>query len=77
MGPPGSSVHGILQTRTLEWVAYPFSRRIFPTQELNQSLLYYRWILHQLSYQGSSFDPLIGFKLMKSVMVWIIKSLCC
>ena len=33
--------------------------------ELNQSLLYYRWILHQLSYQGSSFDPLIGFKLMK------------
>ena len=24
--PPGSSVHGILQTRTLEWVATPFSR---------------------------------------------------
>ena len=23
---PGSSVHGILQTRILEWVAVPFSR---------------------------------------------------
>ena len=23
--PPGSSVHGILQARILEWVAYPFS----------------------------------------------------
>ena len=25
-GPPGSSVHGILQARILEWVAMPFSR---------------------------------------------------
>ena len=24
--PPGSSVHGILQARRLEWVAMPFSR---------------------------------------------------
>ena len=24
--PPGSSVHGILQARILEWVAIPFSR---------------------------------------------------
>ena len=24
--PPGSSVHGILQERILEWVAMPFSR---------------------------------------------------
>ena len=31
-GPPGSSVHGILQARILEWVAILFSRRIFPTQ---------------------------------------------
>ena len=23
--PPGSSVHGILQARILEWVAFPFS----------------------------------------------------
>ena len=25
--PPGSSAHGILQARILEWVAIPFSRR--------------------------------------------------
>ena len=24
--PPGSFVHGFLQARTLEWVAFPFSR---------------------------------------------------
>ena len=25
-GPPGSSFHGILQARILEWVAFSFSR---------------------------------------------------
>ena len=30
--PPGSSVHGILQARILEWVAMPFARGTFPTQ---------------------------------------------
>ena len=40
--PPGSSVHGILQARILEWVAMPCSKGswrylqgIFLTQELN------------------------------------------
>ena len=33
--PPGSSVHGILQVRVLEWVAVPSSRASFPTQGLN------------------------------------------
>ena len=26
LSPPGSSVHGILQARILEWIAIPFSR---------------------------------------------------
>ena len=30
-----------------------FLQRFFPTQESNQSLLHYRQILYQLSYQGS------------------------
>ena len=30
-------------------------QQIFPTQELNPGLLHCRWILHQLSYQGSPF----------------------
>ena len=49
--PPGSPVHGILQARILEWVAFPFSSR--SSQPKNQT----RWILYQLSYQGS---PEIG-----------------
>ena len=85
------TVHGILQARILEWVAYHFSRgssqprdrtqvscivgslpaepqgkpkntgvgslsllhQIFLTQDLNQDLLDCRWILYQLSYEGS------------------------
>ena len=31
--PPGSSVHGILQARTLQWAAISFSRGVFPTTE--------------------------------------------
>ena len=89
---PGSSVHGILQARILQWIAMPSSRGssqprdqiqvspiaggfftvwatreaqntgeggpsllqgIFLTQESNWDLLNCRWILYQLSYQGS------------------------
>ena len=35
-----------------------FLQGIFPTQESNQCLLYCRWILYQLSYQGSLCDPM-------------------
>ena len=31
--PPGSSVHGILQARVLEWVAMPFSRGSFQPRD--------------------------------------------
>ena len=51
--PPGSSVHGILQARILEWVVIPFSRVIFPTQGLNLGLLHGRQILYCLGYQRS------------------------
>ena len=54
--PPGSSVHGILPARILEWVAIFYSRGFFLTQGSNphiSCLLYYRQILYQLSYQGS------------------------
>ena len=42
---PGSSVHGILQARILEWV--------FPTQGLKPGVLHRRRILYHLSHQGS------------------------
>ena len=38
--PPGSSVHGILQARILEWAAISSSRGIFPTRGSNLCLLY-------------------------------------
>ena len=47
------TVHGILQVRRLEWVAFPFSRGIFPTQGSNPGLSYCRWIVYQLSHKGS------------------------
>ena len=34
--PSGSSVHGILQARILEWVAIPFSRGSFPPRDWTQ-----------------------------------------
>ena len=46
---PGSSVHGILQARILEWVDISLLQRIFPNQELNPGLLHCRHILYQLN----------------------------
>ena len=51
--PMDYTVHGILQSRVLEWVAVPFSRGTFPTQGSNPGLLHCRWILYQLNHQGS------------------------
>ena len=41
--PPGSSVHGIFQARTVEWVAISYTRRSSWTRESNPSLLLW-WI---------------------------------
>ena len=38
--PPGSSVHGILQARILEWVAIPFSRGSSPPRDRTQCLMF-------------------------------------
>jgi len=50
---PGSSVHGSIQARILEWVAYSLLQGIFPTQELNPGIPHCRWILYNMSHQGS------------------------
>ena len=47
--PPGSSVHGVLQARMLEWASLPSFQGIFPTQGSNPCLLPFlhcRQILH-------------------------------
>ena len=57
--PLGSSVHGILQTRILEWIAIPFSRT--SSWRLNQGLLHCRQILNHLSNQRSPKNRLDTF----------------
>ena len=52
--PVDYTIHGILQARILEWIAFPFSRGSSPTQGSNPGLPHYRQIHYQLSYQG---DP--------------------
>ena len=48
--PPGSSIHLILQTRSLDWVAMPLSNGIFPTQGLNLQFLHWQQILYHWAF---------------------------
>ena len=55
-GPPGSSVHGILQARILEWTAMPSSRG--SSQPRDQAHISFvscigRWVLYHYSYLES------------------------
>ena len=54
--PPASSVRGILQARTLEWVAISFPL----------GLLHNRQIFYHLSPQGILQDTLMGFTLLEA-----------
>ena len=47
------TVHGVLQARILEWVAFSLLQGIFPTQGSNPGLLHCTWILYQLSHKVS------------------------
>ena len=48
--PPGSSVHGILQARILEWVAMPSSRGSSQPRDQNPGLVHCREILFLFSF---------------------------
>ena len=63
--PMNHRVHEILQTRILEWVAFPFSRGIFLTQGLNPGLSHCRWLLYQLSHKRSPPIAKLRLKLKK------------
>ena len=54
----GSSVHGTLQARILEWGRHSLRQGLFLTQGLNLCLLHCRQILYHLSNQGSDFPGL-------------------
>ena len=77
-GPPGSSVHGILQARILEWAAVPFSRGIFLTQGSNLGLLHCWQILNHLSHQESpSISTLLPFLERHSSFFWRTLNISC
>ena len=49
----GSSVHGDSPSKNTGVSYHDLLQGIFPSQELNQSLLHFRWILYYLNFQGS------------------------
>ena len=59
---PDSSVHGILQARILEWVAYLFCRG-FSQSRNSWGLMHCRQILYQLSHEGIVTQLLFKLKL--------------
>ena len=61
---PGSSVHGILQARILQWVAISSSQEIFSTQGRNLHLLHWQVNYLPLSHLGS---PSPSFSSVSSV----------
>ena len=52
--PMDYRVHGILQARILVWVVHSLLQGIYPIQRSNPHILHCRWILYQLSHEGSS-----------------------
>ena len=56
--PVDCIVHGILQAKILEWVAFPFSRGSSQPRDQTQVSFYYRQIIYQLSHQGSPYSAI-------------------
>ena len=65
---PGSSVHGILQARILEWVAIPFSRR--SSQPRDQTQISY--LLNWLAGSSPLAPPGKPIITPKSVLIWTL-----
>ena len=72
--PPGSSVHGILQARTLGMGCHSLLQGIFPTQRSNPGLSRCTRILYCLSQQGSP-NLNIGYKANSLFMFAILHDL--
>ena len=58
--PPGSPVPGILQARTVEWVAISFSRGSSQPRRLNLGLQHGRHMLYHLSQQRSPLSHVLS-----------------
>ena len=78
--PSGSSVHGILQARILEWVAMPSSRG--SSQHRGQTHISYvswtgRQVLYHWCHLGTAYNMLNCIKCMtKRLMKWRVQAQC-
>ena len=72
---PGSSIHGTLQVRILEWVVMLFSRGIFLTQESNPGLLHCIWILLPSELPGK--PPVVKLFIINSVFLPVVLTASC
>ena len=61
---PGSSVHGVLQSKNTGAGCHALLQGIFPTQASNPGLSHCRWCLYHLSNQGSPWSWLTTFKII-------------
>ena len=64
--PIDYTVHGILPGQNTVVGSFSLLQGIFPTQRLNLGLPHCRWILYQLSHQGSPQWPMIPNKIKNS-----------
>ena len=64
--PPGSSVHGILEARILQWVAIPFSRGSSQPREHSNSCPLSRWCHPTISSSVIPFSSLQSFPASES-----------
>ena len=69
--PPGSSVHGILWARILEWVAISFSRGSSLPSDLHC-----RQVLHHLSHQGSPYYVCVCVCVCVYIYIYIHMYIC-
>ena len=70
--PPGSSVHGDSPGKNTGVGCHALLQGIFPNQGLNPGLPHCRWILYQLTYQGSPINMLILPKYIIYAYIYII-----
>ena len=75
--PPGSSVHGVLQARILEWGCLALPQGIFSIQGSNLGLLPCRWILYPLSHLGSPQSIFTALKIHCTLPVHLSSSHLC
>ena len=68
--PWSCTVHGILQARILEWVAFPFSRGSSKPRNQTQVSRTVGWILYQLNYQGS--PDYKNLSAMQETQLWFL-----